>query len=1249
MLVKPNWDVFKSKFHKNPQGYFEWFSYLLYCREFDLEKGWHGYKDQPAVEKEPIKIGNEVISFQAKFYQADLSTKKAELTKMLIDARHHYPDLTKIIFYTNQTWTLSYPKKTKRAKDISNTQKDVESLALSLKIKIDWRTHESFFSSPLVCATHNDLSRYFFNDNDYKGWKRFGDWSSKVTDIKAEYYVDNDVQIILPNHKEGKSLSVVDGLNEIRDKLAQSKTSIRLVGLSGVGKTRFAQALFDSRIGDNALDIRHVWYCDSGNDPDPKPQHFIEQIIEKNETTIIIVDNCGQKLHSILTNSVINSQKVSLLTIEYDVTDGMPEETSVYRMKKTTTELLRKVIKRHFPELESININKIADFSGGNYRLALAIASNIDKSENLSILTDNELFERIFYQKGKLNTELESIGQIFSLVFSFNLEDADDTESEIRVLSALADVTPKKAYKIIEKLQSKDIVQKRGDFRAILPHALANSLAKQAISGLTNSELNKLLTDTTERLQTSFLKRISYLHDHDKVKSIVKGWLAPNGYFGLKILNEQLTELDLKNISLLTSISSDELLNILKLRHEKDSEFLSTSNPNYDSLANLLRKLAFFDRNFEEASLLLFEILKTDDNNSKNNSLKDLFTSLFHYHFSQNSATFATKTKVIERLSKNDNYDQYILDTLNSALGTNDISVFIDDDNGLIQDYRQTSTYGEIWDWFEFLLSKLNSLDTKYPEKCRKIFTDNLKFIIWISGRSEEAIKYLKIFHDRKAFTSALLEVKKIIRYDSEELKNVPILLAQLKAIETYLEPSKNDIQSLMKAYVLSSDSYLLQSIDHNENNPKNLLSGFDSYENLIKFIGDNLTREIVKDVLQDLLTSNNSTVRDIGKYSAIIYPNIDDFIYDLQLIQHSDKLAYNRFFLTGITKILIEKNWIAYKKTIDTLLSTTGLSIIAPSVMAEVSTKKEHFQFIIDKIVEYPDMDFRCLGNELGFKNLHQKISPDLFEYVLDELVKLNQNSILIEAFIYSNRRDEAIANKHINKILEILPEILNNKSYYDYDEILQFILSYSEDKRKIVFRIVKDMMSTLDYHHILVKPMEDILGALIKNNVNDCLNLIYNNDKFKYALRSGAFKELLGNAEESKVLDWIGEDQDKIKFWLAHTRLYRTTNQDGFEWSSILNELVLRSIKAGTHIAQLTTMIDNQILTVTSYSNSYSGALSGRLPLLQELKNNMEQQNHSELVQLIEEKEGIFRERIKEASERESEESREQQSFQW
>ncbi len=45
-MVKPNWDVFKAKFSENPQNNFEWFYYLLFCKEFNIEYGIFRYKNQ---------------------------------------------------------------------------------------------------------------------------------------------------------------------------------------------------------------------------------------------------------------------------------------------------------------------------------------------------------------------------------------------------------------------------------------------------------------------------------------------------------------------------------------------------------------------------------------------------------------------------------------------------------------------------------------------------------------------------------------------------------------------------------------------------------------------------------------------------------------------------------------------------------------------------------------------------------------------------------------------------------------------------------------------------------------------------------------------------------------------------------------------------------------------------------------------------------------------------------------------------
>jgi hypothetical protein len=65
-MIKQNWEIFSSKF-ENKEEIFEWFSYLLFCREFNLPKGWFGFKNQSAIEKEPIQVNDEFIGFKLNF------------------------------------------------------------------------------------------------------------------------------------------------------------------------------------------------------------------------------------------------------------------------------------------------------------------------------------------------------------------------------------------------------------------------------------------------------------------------------------------------------------------------------------------------------------------------------------------------------------------------------------------------------------------------------------------------------------------------------------------------------------------------------------------------------------------------------------------------------------------------------------------------------------------------------------------------------------------------------------------------------------------------------------------------------------------------------------------------------------------------------------------------------------------------------------------------------------------------------
>lgn len=141
-MIKPNWDVFKAKFSENPRYNFEWFCYLLFCKEFNKEFGIFRYINQASIETDPINVDNNIIGWQSKFYETSLSENKEEILSTIEKSKKYYPNITNLYFYTNQEWGQNKGKK-------PNGLIEVENRAKQLNIILEWRT-ASFFESEFV-------------------------------------------------------------------------------------------------------------------------------------------------------------------------------------------------------------------------------------------------------------------------------------------------------------------------------------------------------------------------------------------------------------------------------------------------------------------------------------------------------------------------------------------------------------------------------------------------------------------------------------------------------------------------------------------------------------------------------------------------------------------------------------------------------------------------------------------------------------------------------------------------------------------------------------------------------------------------------------------------------------------------------------------------------------------------------------------------------------------------------------------
>jgi hypothetical protein len=226
-MIKPNWNIFKAKFSENPHNIFEWFCYLLFCKEFNKPLGIFRYKNQSAIETNPIETGDGIIGWQAKFYDTALSSHKDELISTIEKAKRDYPNITEIIFYTNQEWGQNKGKEPK-------AKIETEKKAQKLDIKLRWRT-ASFFESPFVSVENIIIAQHFFS------------LDKSIFDLIEEQqrHSENILNEIQTNISFDNQDIEIDRDNILKGLKKELKQVLILSGVRGTGKTAIIKKLYE--------------------------------------------------------------------------------------------------------------------------------------------------------------------------------------------------------------------------------------------------------------------------------------------------------------------------------------------------------------------------------------------------------------------------------------------------------------------------------------------------------------------------------------------------------------------------------------------------------------------------------------------------------------------------------------------------------------------------------------------------------------------------------------------------------------------------------------------------------------------------------------------------------------------------------------------------------------------------------------------------------------------------------------------
>ncbi|MGM5631088.1 hypothetical protein O2K51_09310 [Apibacter raozihei] len=942
----------------------------------------------------------------------------------------------------------------------------------------------------------------------YRPFKTWNDWNS-VFDSSQKFHKNEFIEGVI---------------HEIKESIVTKKESLRLIGLSGLGKSRVLLETFRPIEGDQGslfLSSR-VLYYDFQENSTLALEQFIITFQNEDEDRIIILDNCNIKIHKQLLEYLKKTNnKLSLITIDSNPEEselGMLNINYIHIKTEDLKDIVGEIIDEDFSYLEKEQKDKIKEFSQGIPLMATLL---LESAKNGGVTTvnlgDTELLDKLLGEKGKeeFNRGILRACSLFDYIgfdgdcqkqLEYIAKDRNITSVDISEDTVLVD----KFTETCNHFLKRGIFERRGRYIRMRPFPLAVYLAEEWLDTCTAEKMSRIIENISNieeevhkrNISDSFAKQMRYLNFNPKAIEIIEKLVVFGPFHDAKVLNTELgSRLFRSFVEVNPVATSNTLWNVFGVMSTKELSGI------YEGRRNLvwaLQKLCFDRRTFEQSAKTLFLFALAENENWSNNATGELL-HLFRIFLPGTEADFTQRFNVLKWCYNREDEDSksLALKCAKSALESSHFSRMMGaEEQGItkLKDY-EPKVYEEIYTYWKNILDLIIE-----PVKNAEINAENCIDVIISSfraitryGKFDLLESYLLIIFDFKKwdFDQGLKALKQVRKYDKKFLSE-----KQLNILEDFIQKlSKNDFKyKFINAY----EHFYLDFEDI-------------SYEKEIEYFNSLAVEFIQEGYSWDeyfpiLFSSKPNFTFYFGNklYELLVFDNdkklefIDKAIHTLENIQPENR---NYSILGGFIDKLDEKN-------------------------------KALFYNKIFKSSKLQNSLFSFISNDLNGKE---------YFYYLFKLIEINPQNIE-ELFKYTYNR--SLSNSNTNELKEFYNQLLekNEKSYLFIFESIFNIVYDSKDLnielksyiKEIVCRFGKELdFNDYKISNLIEKILENdeetefarLINKIIIENISykNTYHLDFEVKKIYEILISKYFKEIWDDLS----ISLIGKDDNYIKFY--------------------------------------------------------------------------------------------------------------------
>lgn len=613
-----------------------------------------------------------------------------------------------------------------------------------------------------------------------KTWDQF----SKLEALSNKFFTNEQIETIL---------------SHLRSHLTIPQNVIRLMGLSGLGKTRLILEAFrpPSELDNNLQQAfsSEMVYFDASFGENSLPG-LLANFVSRHLKGIIVVDNCGLELHKRLVTEVkSSSSKLAMITVDYDLAKPSSSDPIIPIEGSLYNDIIKEMLRDQYKELSERDIERIAEFAQGFPHMAVLLAKDrqIDK-DTIGYLSDDDLLNKLLW--GRKPKDSEALAAIRACAIFDYFGYQDDVSSQRNFIGEqIASLKQDRFYEIFVEFADRGIIELRGRFARVKPLPLAVRLAADWWKNCRPEKVPSLLTLIVEEgLAERLCDQMSKLHFLPAAQEMVKQLCGEQAPFGqAEVLN---TEQGSRLFRSLVEVNPETCVIALdRVFGHMSILQLHEIGPGRRNIVWSLEKLCFWSGTFSIAAKLML-IFGAAENETWGNNATNQFLQLFHIYLSGTQAPPDDRLHLIRNALQSETREvrELAIRALGSALQTGHFSrmggVEQQGSRPPLEEWKP-KTWDEILTYWKACLSILSQLicdKDSLENVAREQIVLNMRGLMTHGLTLEIELIISRITENNPQYwPEALNVIKETLRYHREEMP--PDIQARLETMISWLTP----------------------------------------------------------------------------------------------------------------------------------------------------------------------------------------------------------------------------------------------------------------------------------------------------------------------------------------------------------------------------------------------------------------------------------------------------------------------------